>query len=192
MFAGRSAVGWAYNWESDNKGLPSDIPYIPTLWGSDSMWTSIWDTNAKLAINNGAKWFFGPNEPDMDSQANLSPSAAADLWRQYMEPYAGQVGLVAPAVTSTVSDDTGDAAVGAEWLKEFLEACSDCTIDAVGQHWYGSYDQVDSFKDTVNKAIEVSGKPVWVNEIGADGSDDQKAGFLEEVMPWLDSNDQVL
>jgi O-glycosyl hydrolase len=187
MFAGHSAVGWAYNWESDNKGLPSDIPYIPTLWGSDSMWTSIWDTNAKSAINNGAKWFFGPNEPDYSEQANLSPDAAADLWRQYMEPYAGQVGLVAPAVTSTVAPMMGSA-----WLEAFLKSCSDCTIDAVGQHWYGSASDVQSFKDTVNKAIEVSGKGVWVNEIGADGTDDEKAAFLEEIMPWLDGNDQVL
>jgi hypothetical protein len=36
------------------------------------------------------------------------------------------------------------------------------------------------------------GKGVFVNEFGAVGTDDEKSAFLSEVMPWLDSNPDVL
>ena len=187
MFASSGHIGWAMNWESDNKGLNSGIPYIPTLWGADSMWTSIWDTNAQSAIDGGAKWFFGPNEPDMPTQADLTPDAAAALWKQYMEPYAGQVKLVAPAVTNGQG-----AGLGLDWLDQFMTACSDCTIDAIGQHWYWDSNDSKMFKSQVQDAIDKFGKPVWVNEFGAVGSDAEKSTFLEDVMSWMDSNDSVL
>ena len=106
----------------------------------------------------------------------------------YMEPFAGQVKLVAPGVTSGVGDG-----IGSSWLEEFLTACSSCTIDAVAQHWYNSDGNlVDNFKDTITNTVKVSGKPVWVNEFGAIGSDAEKSTFLEEVMSWMDGNDDVL
>lgn len=105
-----------------------------------------------------------------------------------MEPFAGKVKLVAPAVTSGVGDG-----IGVSWLTSFLSACSDCTIDAVGQHWYNSDgNDVQNFKDIVSGAASASGKPVWVNEFGAIGSDEEKSTFLEAVMSWMDSNDDVM
>jgi len=151
------------------------------------MWTDIWDEAAQNAINNGGQWLFGPNEPDMTEQANMSPAAAADFWKQWMEPYAGKIGLVAPAVTNGVGDN-----LGIDWLRQFLEACSDCTIDAVGQHWYFDQNDAQHFKDQIQETADTFGKPVWVNEFGAIGSDQEKSAFLEEVMPWMDSNDSIL
>jgi hypothetical protein len=188
MFAQSSYVGWAYNWEPDNKGLDGSIPFIPCLHSSDSMWTDIWDEAAQGAINNGGKWLFGMNEPDVTDQANMTPEAAADFWRQWMEPYAGKIGLVAPAVTNGQGAD-----IGIGWLDQFMTACSDCTIDAVGQHWYwSSGNDVGEFKSQIQATADKFGKPVWVNEFGAIGTDEEKSTFLEAVMPWMDSNDSIL
>lgn len=187
MFAKSANVGWAYNWESDNKGLDSGVPYIPTLWGTDSMWTSIWETNAKSAISGGAKYLFSFNEPDMPTQANLSPEAAAAAWKTYMEPFAGQVKLVAPGVTNGQSPG-----LGLDWLQSFLSACSDCTIDAVAQHWYWDSNDSGAFKEQLQKTIDTVGKPLWVNEFGAVGSDAEKGTFLQDVMSWMDGNDSIL
>ncbi len=187
MFSSAPAVGWSYNWIPQSGGLSSDIPYIPCLHDSSSAFTSVWAQAAEGAIANGGKWLFSMNEPDISTQANMSPTDAAAFWKQWMEPYAGKIGLVAPAVSSGVGPN-----MGADWLKQFLAACSDCTIDAVGQHWYNSNgNDVSNFQDTINAAAAF-GKPVWVNEFGAIGSDSEISSFLEQVMPWMDSNDSVL
>lgn len=185
-FSGGKAGGWAYNWLSDSSGLDSSIPYIPMLWGPSSDFTGTWQANAQKGISNGAKYLFSFNEPDMSTQANLSPEAAAAAWKQYMEPFAGQAQLVAPSVTNGPGDTTG---VG--WLKSFLAACSDCTIDAVAMHWYYAGNPVDTFKEQISE-VAALGKGVWLTEFGADGSDEDKSAFLGEVLPWLDGNDSVL
>ena len=186
-FAGSSAASWAYNWGSDSGGLDSSIPYIPMLWGPASQFSGDWAAKAKAAIAGGAEYLFSFNEPDMSSQANLSPEAAAEAWKTYMEPFAGQAKLVAPSVTNGQGPG-----VGADWLQQFLSACSGCTIDAVSQHWYFEGNPVDTFKDQLDNVAKISGKPVWLTEFGATGSDEDKSAFLKEVMPWMDSNDSIL
>ncbi|KAI6874278.1 hypothetical protein KC318_g18515, partial [Hortaea werneckii] len=71
--------------------------------------------------------------------------------------------------------------------------CSDCQIDCVSIHWYDSYENTEYFKDHVNNATEIApGKEVFVSEFGTtDGSDEQVSEFLQDVMPWMDSKDEV-
>ena len=187
-FAGSNAASFAYNWGSDSSGLDSSIPYIPMLWGPAAEFSQSWHKNAQAAIQGGAEYLFSFNEPDMSSQSNMSPQDAAEAWKVYMEPFAGQAKLVAPSVTNGQ-----DANMGLGWLQQFLDACSDCTIDAFAQHWYFPTNDVQNFKDQVTQCSQMGGgKPVWVNEFGAIGSDEEKSDFLSEVMPWMDSNDSVL
>jgi hypothetical protein len=82
--------------------------------------------------------------------------------------------------------------MGLNWLKSFMECCTDCHIDCVNIHWYDSAENVEYFKKHVQDAIAMAnGKPVYVSEFGASGSDDQINKFLQEVMPWMDSNSNV-
>ena len=187
VFAGTAAAGWAYDWSSDGTGLDSSIPFIPMLWGTSSQFTATWQANAQKAIANGAEWLFSFNEPDMSTQANLSPQAAAAAWMQYMEPFAGQIKLVAPAVTNGQS-----SGMGLSWLTQFLSACSGCTIDAIGLHWYYPGSPVDTFKQQITAVATATGKGIWLSEFGADGTDANKSAFLSQVMPWLDSSPSIL
>jgi hypothetical protein len=181
-----SAISWAYNWGSSSSGLSDSVKFIPTLWGTASMFTNSWSENAKSAIESGSTHLFSFNEPDLSEQANMSPSEAATAWKQYMEPFAGQAKLCAPSVTN------GGGSMGLTWLSSFLEQCSDCTIDCVNIHWYDSAENVAYFKQHVNDAADIaSGKEIFLSEFAATGSDDQISEFLETVMPWMDSNDSV-
>jgi hypothetical protein len=87
------------------------------------------------------------NEPDLGAQANLSPAAAASAWKTYIQPYAGRVKLVSPAVTN------GAAPMGLTWLDNFFSACSGCTIDAVAIHIYDSATNIDYFKNYITGGV---------------------------------------
>lgn len=186
-FTGGSEITWAYNWGSSAGDLASGLKFIPTLWGTGSDFTGSWSENAKSAISSGSSTLFSFNEPDLAAQANLSPAAAATAYKTYMEPLGDSAKLCAPSVTNSGTDGQG-----LSWLSEFLEACSDCQIDCINIHWYDSAENTDYFKSHVEKATSIAnGKPVYVSEFGATGSDDQITSFLEEVMPWMDSNSDI-
>ncbi|KAI7151744.1 glycoside hydrolase family 128 protein [Hortaea werneckii] len=186
-FGGASKVGWAYNWGSSSNGLDMDVSYVPLLWGTSEDFTGSWSDNAQSAIDSGSQYLFSFNEPDMSSQANLSPEDAAEAYKKYMSPFAGKAKMCAPSVTN------GGGSMGLTWLSNFLDACSDCQIDCVSIHWYDSYENTEYFKDHVNNATEIApGKEVFVSEFGTtDGSDEQVSEFLQDVMPWMDSKDEI-
>ncbi|KAH6704310.1 glycosyl hydrolase catalytic core-domain-containing protein [Leptodontidium sp. MPI-SDFR-AT-0119] len=141
-------VSWAYNWADVTLDIPSSIEY---------------GTTHLLAFN----------EPDLDSQANLTVAAAVAGYLEHMEPFAGKVKLGSPA------------------LKDFTSRCASCTIDFVAIHWYNGGDVMD-FKDYIMQAHKVGGyRPVWVTEFRGPGLGEEEIIFLEEVLPWLDTQDYV-
>jgi hypothetical protein len=116
----------------------------------------------------------------------MDVGAAVSNWKQSFQPYAGKVSLVSPAVTN------GPAPMGLAYLKSFISSCQGCTIDACAVHWYDSATNIQYFKNYVTDAISAcGGKPIWLTEFGASGSDDQVVSFLGEVLPWMDSNPGV-
>ncbi|GAB7347465.1 hypothetical protein MBLNU459_g4379t1 [Dothideomycetes sp. NU459] len=187
QFESAAEVTWGYNWGQYSSGLSSGFNYVPLLWGTASSFTSGWSAAAQSAINSGSTHLMSFNEPDLSSQSNLSPAAAAIAYKTYMQPFAGKAKLGAPAVTN------GGGATGLDWLNAFLAECSDCTIDFVAIHWYDSSSNAAYFKDQVANATAVAGgKPVWVTEFGCtDGTDADISNFLQEVMPWMDEQAYV-
>lgn len=181
-----SKVSWAYNWGSSTSGLPSGLEYVPMLWGLGSGKTSGWAADAKAAIAAGTTHLMSFNEPDLAAQSNIGYADAAAGYLTYMEPFAGQAKLGAPAVTN------GGSPMGLTYLGNFLESCSKCTIDFVSIHWYDSATNIGYFKNYIQSAYTAGGnRPIWITEFGASGSADQQNTFLETVIPWLDSLDYV-
>lgn len=186
-FTSSGKMGWAYNWVSNSGGL-TNVPYIPELHDASSTFTSTWSSDASSAIANGAQYLFSFNEPDMPTQANMAPAEAATAWRQYMEPFAGQAKLVAPAVSNS-----GAAGQGIDWLTQFMAACSDCTIDAVNAHWYDSTsNDLSLFQSQIDAMGSQFGLPVFVGEFGFIGSDSDISSSLSSAMSYLDSNPSVV
>lgn len=70
------------------------------------------------------------NEPDNSGQANLTPAQAATVYKNYVQPFAGQVALASPAVTN------GGGATGLDYLENFVGQCGSCHFDIINVHHY--------------------------------------------------------
>ena len=184
-----NAVGWCYNWNSSPGGtVPGGLNYVPMMWGDNQYHAPNWKSDADSAIAAGATHLLGFNEPDLGEQANMTPDQAKDAWKKYMEQYAGKAKLGSPAVCNGGGPVGNGATMGLNWLNNFLNACSDCTIDFLAIHWYGQADEVENFKSHVADAQKIAnGKPIWITEFKPDGAPQDQANFLKEVLPWLDS-----
>ncbi|CCU81172.1 hypothetical protein BGHDH14_bgh02974 [Blumeria hordei DH14] len=183
-FSSSSKVSWAYNWGSSTPNLPNNYEYVPMLWGLGEH-SAGWNHAADKAIASGSTHLLAFNEPDLAAQSSLSIPLAVDGYRSLMQPYAGKAKLGSPAVTN------GGAPMGLTYLQNFISSCSGCTIDFVNIHWYNGGNAQD-FKNYVTKAHAAGGgRPVWITEFEASGDTAQQQAFLNDVLPWLDSQDYV-
>ncbi|KAL2870971.1 glycoside hydrolase family 128 protein [Aspergillus lucknowensis] len=186
-------ISWAYDWNMYTMGtLPSEVEFVPMLWGT-KMFTG-WFAAIQTLLGSGSNYILGFNEPDMSSQAAMSSSDAANYYRQYISPFSGQAKLVSPAVTNGVGSD-----VGLDWMRNFLNSCTDCGVTALAVHWYG--DSADDFKNFVTQATELAAEynlaETWVTEfalnsdLAGQGGTQASSDFLNDVLPWLDAQTGV-
>ncbi|KAF8644421.1 hypothetical protein AX16_008481 [Volvariella volvacea WC 439] len=156
-----SVISWIYNWAQTPPDYiaRSGIPFIPMQWGAGGA-----ENFASAVRAQGARTVLGFNEPDFADQANISPTYAAQLWRQYIEPLKAQgVRLGAPAITN--------APWGRPWLADFLAACTGCSIDFIPFHWYG--EGIGSFYDYIWQMHgQFPNWPLWVTEFASTSQDD--------------------
>lgn len=186
-------VTWAYNWAmSPLQTLPSGVEYVPMLWGAKDF--GGWATSIQTVLSSGSGYILGFNEPDMSSQASMSPADAASYYMSYITPYAGQAKLISPAVTSST-----DPGMGLSWFQSFMSACSSCSISGLAVHWYGNTaDQFISFmQQAISTAQSYGLAEVWLTEfallsdINGSGNPAATAAFLNQTLPWLDSQTMV-
>ncbi|KAH8772367.1 hypothetical protein BGZ57DRAFT_710210, partial [Hyaloscypha finlandica] len=106
-------ITWAYNWADVTLDISSSIEYVPILWGLGDHIQN-WESNAEKAILSGTAHLLAFNEPDIDSQANLTVPTAVAGYLNHMQLFSGKVKLGSPAVTN------GGGHMGLGWLKNFL------------------------------------------------------------------------
>lgn len=191
-FDNSSKITWLGDWYSlPPPNLGSHIEFVPQNYGkqSDIAPHFEWTSNAKKSVAEGLKYFLSFGEPETPNDLlHMDPQEAVDLFMKEMQPYAGSVTIGAPPVTQPDSD--------LAWLSQFLELCdaAGCSIGFVCVHWFWSAteDHIQDFKDTVTKAIGIAkGKPVWVDNFQATGTNADQQNFLNGVLPWLESNPSV-
>ncbi|KAB8074718.1 hypothetical protein BDV29DRAFT_173188 [Aspergillus leporis] len=186
-------VSWAYDWNMIANGdLPSGVEFVPMLWGSKMF--GDWFSSIQTVLASGSSYIMGFNEPDVSAQACMTPSEAAESYSKYITPYSGSAKLVTPAVTNGGGDD-----MGLGWMRQFLEQCTDCSMSVLAVHWYGA--SADEFKTFVTEAQELATKynleSTWVTEFAlssamtTNSETQSSADFLNEVIPWLDSQSGV-
>ena len=185
-------ITWAGNWYSGPPpDLDSHIEFVPQNYGkqSDIAPDFGWTSNAKKSVAKGGKHFLSFGEPETpNDKLHMEPQEAVDLFMEKMQPYAGDVRLGAPSVTQPDRD--------LAWLSQFLDLCdaAGCSISFVCVHWIwsASEDHIQDFKNVVTKAIKIAkGKPVWVDNFQANGSNAEQQNFLNGVLPWLEANPDV-
>jgi hypothetical protein len=182
-FEGYFQVTWGYNWGWPSSGLSSSFEFVPMLWGVPNGVDADWNTAAAAA-----KHVLAFNEPDLTSQANIIPSVAAAGYEAYFQQFAGQVSLGGPAVTNA-----GYGAlpyIGLGWLDSFLADCKGCHFDFMPVHWYDNA-SVSVFENYLTEAYQRAGKPLWVTEFMLQDSEANQIAFLEQVMPWMDSQSWI-
>ena len=183
-------VSWAYNWKAQPDGpLPPGLDFIPMCWGAGSAPTCSQDMQA--AISSGSAHLFSFNEPDHQSQADMTPEAAAALHLQIFDSLSTSAKIGSPAVTN------GPPPMGISWLEQFLDICHDhCPVDFIAFHWYGAAQDLDGLRKHTENIIGLAHQygisEVWLTEFGAhSGTLAEKVTFLEEAMDFLDSNPSV-
>jgi hypothetical protein len=159
-------VSWWYNWSAQpNSMVPMNyvaqyrMDFYPMLWNGN------YDAQAVetyLTSNPGIKYLLVLNEPNIVSQANLTPQQAAALWPGF-EAIAAQTGvkIVGPAMTWGTMPGYTDPVV---WLDAFIAAYQvandnrEPQIDYLAFHWYdyGLAQQLDR--------LTKYGKQIWVTE----------------------------
>ncbi|KAL9005926.1 MAG: hypothetical protein Q9188_001340 [Gyalolechia gomerana] len=185
-----SNIGWMYNWDSVPGGnVNTAKEFVPMLWDTLTPFhTPRWESNAEAAIAAGSKHLLAFNEPDLAGQANMDIGQSVDGWNKYLEPfhakYNGDVKLGSPSVCNGPDQNQGLA-----YLATFLESCGGCHVDFIAIHWYGlaTDDGVQNLKEHIGKAQAMAGgRPIWLTEFQPSGSDEEQAGFLDQILPWLD------
>ena len=117
----------------------------------------------------------------------MNVSSAVSAYKKWVQPLAGKVSLGAPAVTNGVGEG-----IGISYLQYFMGNCTKCTVDFIPLHWYGDVTNPNSFKTYVKSFHTTFGLPLWITEFGGNGgTDDQIVTFLENVLPWLDTQAYV-
>lgn len=140
---------WCYSWGPEPGGTP-DAETVPMLWGANDV---------GKALGGNSPWLLGFNEPDVATQANITPDAAAGLWRAIEARYPDKK-LVAPAPSME----------GVNWLPEFRAAYitrydAAPRLDALAFHCYWRLDYCLAVGQQVLAWAEAWGVPeVWATE----------------------------
>ncbi|KAK0706831.1 glycosyl hydrolase catalytic core-domain-containing protein [Lasiosphaeria miniovina] len=172
---------WTYNWgQGDDSGV--GLEFVPMLWSTSKGFPATWPANAAKAISAGSKCVLSFNEPDLPSQADLSPADAAAAHIQLMNPLSGKVRIGSPAITNSQ-----EAGQGIKWLTAFLTACNgQCKIDFTAIHIYGV--PPDVFLAHILEAHAAAKTNIWITEFGFPGSPDDVNKSLQTVLKQLETN----
>ena len=111
----RPGVSWWYNWHFEpDSTVPAGGPeFVPMLWGDHAgQWAGL---AAALKRTPLPRVILGLNEPNLRSQANLTPEAAAKAWMRLRKlAAAAGVPLSGPQLATWWFDPEKAAAIDAK------------------------------------------------------------------------------
>ncbi len=162
-------ISWWYNWASQPDAAirtsyqDYNVDFTPMAWNISGINGVKYWADRDTAV----KYILGYNEPNFIEQANIVPSKAAGAWH-YLEQIAQEHNLkiVGPAVNycgNCVSENGVTYTNPFKYLDDFFAACTDCQVDYLGLHWYGSGNSIMNYIDDARKY----NKPIWVTEFAS-------------------------
>ena len=122
---------------------------------------------------------------------------------RHQEPFASSVKIGMPNVLwNNLGSSSGGDYDSAQWTAYFKGNCTGCHFDFAPIHYYQDCAPVTSsgagadlgaqwFKNNVTNAYDVLQLPIWITEFQCYGNDSQQVAFLNNVIPWLDSQSYV-
>ncbi len=194
-----AGLSWFYNWSeqpaSNIRGSYETygLDYAPMTWGGGFNETVL---RSFLSNHPGVKYLLAFNEPNFQSQSNLTPSQVAALWptlEQIAVDY--NLELVGPALNYSgdpVSENGVSYSDPVDFYDDFFELYPTAKVDYIGIHYY-VYDA-----STLNYHISrlyKYGKKIWLTEFnmdnGTDETADQQRDYAVQAVHYLENNPNI-
>jgi hypothetical protein len=167
----RLNVSWYYNWLSTSHCTP-----IPTAQFIPMIWSDYFIPQLPLANSSGAPLLLTFNEPDLDSQSNMTVELAVSLWPVIERGVNPRMKISSPAPTSSPA--------GQRWLLQFMNKCMHCRVDVIALHYYNACD-VEAFFAFLNSWASF-GLPLWLTEFDCMAqSEEENMKFARSVIPLM-------
>jgi hypothetical protein len=194
-------VSWWYNWSPQpnakaprNSSTRYGMDFYPMLWGPSSDAAAI---QSYLRTHRRIRYLLVLNEPNITSESDLTPEAAAELWPRIESlAHASGVSIVGPAMTWGTMEGYADPVV---WLDAFYAAYRarygrDPRIDYLAFHWYdyglaGQLDRLNKY----GKRFWVTEFANWHSRLDGDQIDtpQQQARQMADMVETCEARDDV-
>jgi hypothetical protein len=195
--------------------MPSKVEFVPMFWGP-SKWDQ-WSSRVDEMNKATPSYLMAFNEPDVESQANMDPSYAAQLYMEQINPWGSKgTKLGSPAIAWSL-----------DWMNTFLSEINNKGgyVDFICLHWfvfilsailyspairlnssltfgahllldrYGSWADIEQFKTYVQTVHSQFGKNVWVTELGvttgSNPTQGQVKSFMMNAFSWMGSQSYI-
>ena len=146
--------GWFYHWGTTTDEDLTDVEFVPTRWNAKSLTDSRWK---EILDINYSSHLLGFNEPDGDTQANMTLDEMLLYWPKMLE---SGMRLGSPAMASDLN-----------LLYSFIDKCDELNyrVDFVAMHDYGGGTALQFYNKC--KAIhDRTGRPIWIKEFNWGGT----------------------
>ncbi|MDR0863730.1 MAG: carbohydrate-binding protein [Candidatus Symbiothrix sp.] len=183
-------LSWGYNWGHSGSGNDAafaqyGVEYVPMAWNGINK-TAI---RAYLTNHPEVKYILGFNEPNFKDQSNMSPTTAANRWKD-VEEIADEFGLitVGPALNYSPNPPYQDPI---KWYDEFFAACADCRVDHIALHFY--MPAASAIKSNVEKFKKYN-RPIWLTEFCAwddNTTASSQKKMMVETLDYLETDPDI-
>jgi hypothetical protein len=188
-------VSWYYNWGTTPAAVPADVTmdFIPMAWNGDPGFQTA--LTSYLAAGNRPWRVFALNEPNFNTQANMTPSNSAVTFNQVnaiCNPY--NIPVIAPhmaigtaanqSVTAYDPLQGSNVTYTTQWpyLNAFLYYCGSKTPAGVSSHSYNGYGEITWLLSTMH--ADYPTQTVWLTEFNNGATSD--AAVLANLIPSVD------
>ena len=184
-------ANWHYSWNWELvENYPEDVQFVPMIWGASNVNSNAISAVQQMYENDEITHLLGFNEPDLESQANMSVEDAVYYWSE-LESTGAILG--SPVTASPLNS----------WMIDFMTEASNqnLDIDFIAVHIYMPPNP-DAFINKINAIFEQYQKPIWITEFAvrdnnATSIDDNQYSpeevldFMQAVLPQLEELDFV-
>ena len=186
----QSKSHWHYTWGANlSIKEPENIDFVPMTWGK---WDSDETFEELKALKEAGKikYLLGFNEPESESQANMTVEEAIAIW-----PKLEEIGvpLGSPAVVS----------IDNEWLEEFMNQveANGLRVDFMCAHKYGGLSP-NGLLNSLEEFYSKYNRPIWLTEFAVGDWDAttveehkytaaQVVDYMKVVLPELESRSYI-
>ena len=172
--AAELGVSWYFDWGTRRNSCPQQPPAFYPTWRPHR----VYEWNQQVSPDyDGIALFL--NEPDWLPQDNLTPAAAAHLYRQFQT-------AVCPRCKAIVLNlSYGNTSYLTEWREAYRAAYGEYpAVFAYGLHVYGSKSKIISHIEAYRAALVAIGegdKKIWLTEFGGCWQGEQP--FAHQLTP---------